>query len=327
MTELPHSLLSGIEALLRFYNVDPQKLVNDIGISTELFTNPEYLIKGQEYNDLLEYSARYLNKRFLGIELAKIQGSTVLGNLRFLVKNSATIGESINNLILNYPAFTSTSTFNTETYKLGTILTHEIHPDITGSHKQAIEMGLTAACIEFRGYIGKNWRPSAAYFKAEEPYDKKPLLEVFGENLNFNQEFNGILITSDEMAMPILESRVLHLKHYEHEQALQNDFHIISYAVQTENIINASITKHNCTLAFVSRCLGVKPRTLQHQLNKSGTSFQAILQKLRLKLALKYLQHSNLSITEISLRLQFAETSVFTRFIKSHTGKSPKQHR
>jgi len=82
-----------------------------------------------------------------------------------------------------------------------------------------------------------------------------------------------------------------------------------------------------CSAATVASLLVLHLRTLQQRLKADGTSFRALQDEVRKESAMDYLQHSNLSLTEIALQLGFSELAVFSRVFKGWTGKSPLQWR
>ncbi len=327
MSFVPSMALKGIDSLIESYGADPEKIMLDVGFSPKLLERPDNLVEGQQFNDLIEHSAHQLNQRFLGLQLAAIQGGSILGPLWFLLRNSANIGDGIQTLLTNFASHTDLTYFHTEDSPQGTILSYEVNRAITGEYTQIIELGLGITSLYLRRYLGASWRPRVVYLSCIEPYEKRPLVDVFGEHIHFKQEINGFVISKEEMQHPLHDASRLKQQHYEHEVTKRMDFNIKSVVVQTENIINASLTRHSCSLTFVAKCLDINPRTLRFHLQQHGTCYQTLLDKAKLNLALRYLLQSNLSMTEIAERLHFSEASVFSRFIKKNTGLTPKQNR
>ncbi|TKB00725.1 AraC family transcriptional regulator [Alteromonas portus] len=327
MPYAPSIGLSGIDYLIREYGQDSDNLLIEVGIDPEVLVRAESQIDGQLFIDAIEKLARKLNQRYLGIQLAKIQGATVLGPLWFLLRNSATVQESIDSLLLNYPSHTDISYFSTQLHSRGLILTYDINPQIGGNHTQAIDLGLAIWCLSYRRYIDPKWQPKAIYLRTTQPYDSNAYHEIFGESIYFDQEINGIVISDDELKIPIKQASPLRKQYYKRQRQQYVDLNPRSTIVQVEHVIHANLTSHCCNLNFVALCLGLKPRTLQLHLQKQGVKFSELLNKAKLALAIKYLTHSNLSATEISQRLHFNDSATFTRFIKRHSGKTPKQHR
>ena len=77
----------------------------------------------------------------------------------------------------------------------------------------------------------------------------------------------------------------------------------------------------------VAEALFMSPRNLQRKLEAEGTTFKTLLTEIRRDLALKYIQDTELTLTEISFMLGFSEMSAFSRAFKQWTGKSPRVQR
>jgi AraC-like DNA-binding protein len=90
-----------------------------------------------------------------------------------------------------------------------------------------------------------------------------------------------------------------------------------------ERLIVERLTKGEAGLDAAATELGMSPRSLSHKLAELGTSFNAIVASLRKDLARRYLQESNLSLTEIAFLLGYTEISTFSHAFKRWTGKSP----
>lgn len=327
MNTVPSIVLKGIDVLIDSYGASHKELMSAVGFAPELLQRPDNLIGGQLFCDLIEHSARSLGQRFFGLQLAIIQGGSILGPLWFLMRNSATLHEAIDRLLDNFPAHTEVTFWHTQSSDQGLFLCYDVNPVITGGYAQIIDIGLGLACDSLRITLGSAWQPKAVYMKCSDPYDKGPMLDVFGKNILFNQEINAVFITAEELQRPIKGSSLLGRLHFQHEVSRRADFNSRSIAVQAENIISASLTRQACTLNFVAKCLNLNPRTLRHYLTLQGTSYQQLLTKARLNLALHYISQTPLNMGQIAERLHFSEAAVFSRFVKKHTGKTPGQFR
>ena len=77
----------------------------------------------------------------------------------------------------------------------------------------------------------------------------------------------------------------------------------------------------------VAKEMMVSSRTLQRRLLESGTSFNAIRDKVRADLAAKYLRQSSLSVGQISDLLGYSRTGAFCRFFARWYGITPFKYR
>lgn len=327
MNFVPAFALNGFDQLIEEYNQCPKQIMLTTGINPEVMIKPDGKIPGQQFNDLLEYAAKQLKQRYFGILLAKVQGPSVLGTLWFVLKNAMTLEAVIKILLENYSSHTETTHFSTTVSDEGVLIHYGLHPEITGKQTQIIELGLAVLCFSIRQYIDKDWSPAAVYLRGQEPYEKRLQSEAFGQNIYYEQEYDGILIQPHELGLRIKQASELQRLHYQAQLEKKKELSPLSTVVQVENFINASLTKYHCNLGFIAKQLGLKPRTLQHHLKIHGTNFNELKQKARLNLALQYLKDSSLSATEISQRLLFSDLPVFTRFVKKHTGSTPSQLR
>ena len=73
--------------------------------------------------------------------------------------------------------------------------------------------------------------------------------------------------------------------------------------------------------------LHLSPRTLHRRLVEAGTSYQAIIDGLRERLAIEFLERTDLSVDEIAERSGFSDVSNFRKAFKKWTGQTPAYYR
>ncbi|SPL72670.1 HTH-type transcriptional regulator VirS [Acinetobacter stercoris] len=93
-----------------------------------------------------------------------------------------------------------------------------------------------------------------------------------------------------------------------------------------QNIIK-SISENKPSIQYVSQAMGISVRVLQNKLKLLDTSFVDELSMIRKNLAYKYLQNTNLSISEIAVLLAYKEQPSFNRSFKQWTGVTPLEWR
>ena len=74
----------------------------------------------------------------------------------------------------------------------------------------------------------------------------------------------------------------------------------------------------------VAREMGYSRQTLYRRLKAEGTTFEALLDDLRRRLALRLVREPGLSVKEIAYRLGFSEPAAFSRAFKRWTGRAPR---
>jgi AraC-like DNA-binding protein len=79
--------------------------------------------------------------------------------------------------------------------------------------------------------------------------------------------------------------------------------------------------------AAVARRLGMSSRSFTRHLAEEGTTFGEILERLRRRLASRYLADGRMSLQQIAWVLGYSEPGAFTHAYKRWTGTTPRQAR
>ena len=74
----------------------------------------------------------------------------------------------------------------------------------------------------------------------------------------------------------------------------------------------------------VAADMGLSRQTLYRRLKEEGVTFEELLDKLRHRLALRYLREERMSVKAASYRLGFSEPAAFSRAFKRWTGQPPR---
>ena len=67
----------------------------------------------------------------------------------------------------------------------------------------------------------------------------------------------------------------------------------------------------------------MSPRTLRRKLTEAGTSYRALQDEVRQALAEELLSTGALTVSDVALRLGYAEAASFIRAFKRWTGRTP----
>ena len=96
-----------------------------------------------------------------------------------------------------------------------------------------------------------------------------------------------------------------------------------------EKIYRALLTtRGQLTQTEAARLVYLSPSTLSHQFTKhAGKSFRAVRVEIKLQVATKLLQQTNLSIPEIARHLGYSERYKLERSFKQHYGITPTEYR
>ena len=114
----------------------------------------------------------------------------------------------------------------------------------------------------------------------------------------------------------------------EHAQGLMDE---LEKSKTTRGRVEARILPalHTGTASIdsIARMLGMSRQTLYRRLKDEGVTFEEVLESLRHRMALHYLQGRNVSVNETAYLVGFSDPAAFSRAFKRWTGKSPKAMR
>lgn len=151
---------------------------------------------------------------------------------------------------------------------------------------------------------------------------------IFGENLHFNCKCNQYIASADELkTVPPLADSIAK------EIAIQKCQALLIKLGGQEDLISCVqkilLKDPACfpNLEETAQQLYLSSRTLKRRLQELDTSFQRIIDELRQKMAVDYLESTSLSVTEIAYALHFNDTSNFSKAFKQWLSISPSDYR
>lgn len=98
-------------------------------------------------------------------------------------------------------------------------------------------------------------------------------------------------------------------------------------SAQVRTHLRRALPKTSLSLADIARRVHMTEATLNRRLRDEGTTFQDIKDKLRCDESVRFLESTELSVSEIADALGFSEPATFCRAFKKWTGMAPGRYR
>ena len=174
-------------------------------------------------------------------------------------------------------------------------------------------------------------------------FDQTPFVEAVhfthadrGYRAEYERIFRApITFESDWNAMQIdagwLTHRVAQQPRYafgilsKHADALLDDLESSkSMRGRVEGLLMPILHTGQANIGTIARQLEMSRQTLYRRLKAEGVTFATVLDELRRRLALEYLQGRKVSVNEIAYLVGFADPTAFSRAFKRWTGSSPR---
>jgi len=166
-------------------------------------------------------------------------------------------------------------------------------------------------------------------FAHDRPIDTSEHLRIFGRAVFFGRPENQLAFEHTYLERPIApadEELLVVLDRYA-ERLLSRVRQTQTWSGKVAELLTRSLCDGRPSLPEVARLLAVSQRSLQAKLKDESTSYQAILDNVRLQVATDYLEDATVSLTEIAFLLGFADQSAFTHAFRKWSGVSPARYR
>jgi AraC-like DNA-binding protein len=163
----------------------------------------------------------------------------------------------------------------------------------------------------------------------EEPSYRSEYERIFRVPVTFGAERNAILI--DETW---LHHRLQNQPRYafgilcKHADALLKQLEdATSLRGRVEGLLLPILHTGETNIEAIAARLGLSRRTLSRKLQAEGTTFERVLDSLRHRMALDYLDARKVSVSQTAYLVGFSDPAAFSRAFKRWTGASPRSRR
>lgn len=183
-----------------------------------------------------------------------------------------------------------------------------------------------------RDMTGQPLAVSRVGFVNPAPADLAPYEQFFGGPVRFDQATTRLVLALPHLALPLRKSDpgLLALLDQQAERMLREVSAAPPVSTQVEvwrATLVSLIRQGQTSLADLAAAHHMSARSLQRRMAEQSSSFQALLDDTRHRLALGYLRDPALELAEIALLLGYSEQSAFTRAFRHWTGLAPAQWR
>jgi AraC-like DNA-binding protein len=162
-----------------------------------------------------------------------------------------------------------------------------------------------------------------------EPSSLNSYTDFFGCDVLFNQATTSVRVPLHSLTVPVKEPEPVLVALLERQaNELLNQLPTASeFVMSVRRCTTSLIHEGEPELDSVANRLNITPRTLRRRLDHYGTSFRALLDEIRQRLAQEYLLDPALQLSDIAQLLGYSEQSTFNRAYLRWTGSTPNTYR
>jgi AraC-like DNA-binding protein len=315
-----------IEVVKR-WQVSADDLLSGVGLSQEALADPRARLPIPTWVALLERARLLSGEPAIGLYIGLHSRPTLYGYLGFALMSASTVREAIELSVRYGPTVTTALSVRLRVDKRVASLIVDEHADFGSARDIIIIATLVALRQISKTLTGRELSTSVADFALPRP-DYSGKLGVCGMRLNFDQPVHRLSFDARSLDLPyIMPDRASMLLARDQCQRELDAFGLNGRVVERVRGLISSPQGGCRSLEEVAAELHQSTRTLKRQLATHGASFSTLRDDELRERALVLLRSSELTLTEIALRLGYSNVTNFERAFRRWTTTSPAEWR
>lgn len=313
------AVLEGLDAVARERGLDPVTLLRRCGIPQRALAERDLRIPAEQVAALLEGTARDAGIDDLGLRMAALRHPSVLGPLRLLMREQATVGDAL-------AALTRYGWTQIEGLRLTldddgeiAVLRLMLDPALVRASREASELTLASLTALLREFMGSGWQPEMVLFVHPRPASLARHLACFGRVPVFAQDITALVLTSTELRRPIEGADPAAAALAERMLSQVGPGPSPSEADRVLMLVREALPRGEARAGLIAHRLGIDRRTLHRRLASSDTSFGILLQQARHDLLAMLAAGPARSRTDEAGLLGFSSLSAYSRWRRPGT--------
>ena len=311
--------------------LDAASLALRHGVSPAVLENPDNVITQEQHRGILLDALEESGDTGLGLKLGLRRSIATLDQFAYLMMSSASLRAS-NEAGLRYQNYTgrfSGDLIITTFSEIDGEGCYQVHaePELGTLRLLAIEDILTNILTTCRWVLGRNLPMTRLRCDYPAPPHAADYEDIFQCPVQFDTPATQLFFHADILDQPLPQSSpqsaTLYEKLCEEKSISRNHGDVVRRVWQ----IVVRDPAEPPVLQSVADELYCSPRTLTRKLSAQGWQYQQLVDRVREIHARRYLSDPTLSITQVSQRLGYADSSGFHRAFKKWTGRAPRTFR
>ncbi len=309
--------------------LDVVPLLRKAGLSRAMMNNPEQMLPAVPVIALLEESARLSGCLTFGLKMADLRRLSDIGLMSLLIVHQPTLREAVGIVAEYRNRINSTLTLQLEDHEKVVFLREHIALNTPMICRQVSDLALGVLYKMCRSIMADRWRPQCVCLSYERPRppDRAIYDRLFDCALQFNSDFDGIVISHEDLNRPLPradEALAAHAR--ELISALIDPGHR-TITEEVEQSIRLLMPSGRATIGEVAHSLGSNVRTLQRRLEQEGASFSDLLDRMRMQQVGQHFGNRQLRLTDVAHLLGYSELASFSAWHRARYDKTPSEAR
>lgn len=279
-------------------------------------------ISQTDMNRLWHTAATLVKDDCFGLRMGQAYCSNTLKVLGLAAVSSATVGEALQRVIRFFSVFsTQAQLYSVEDDQHVTVYfqprgtPHPMHMEALLSHCQhiwhSLEPGNSSMVLETR-LIGDHEKT------------RSTCESIFGKRIRPGSKRIAVKFNRHMMGAPLPGADAFLVKRLDTTlEDMLSAVPNVDFAEQVKQRIRTLVAEREVSEDLVATPFNMSPRHLRRKLSETQTTYEKLLDEVRMELAIRLIQDGKLNLGRIAFELGFLDPSSFTRAFRRWTGMSP----
>ena len=311
--------LTHFAEIARQCGLDPLALVRAVGLPTQCLSAPDLKIDTQAVVRLLEMAAEQGREPAFGLRMGESRLLSNLGPLGLLLRDEPTLRHALDAIVRHIRVHNEAMVVRMEEVGDLVLIREDFAIDAACPRRQAVELAMAVTHRLLSLFMGPHWRPRLVCFAHGAPARREVHHRVFGDQVEFNHEFNGLMCSRADLNQPNPSADPV-MARYAEELVTAKAVGTPSFTHQVQQLILMLMPLGQCQAELVAAHLGCDRRTVTRRLQAEQTGFHQLVNAHRRHMVAQYLQDKSRPLSHISNLLGFASPSAFSRWHRQEFG-------
>jgi len=321
MTNLVRSAsLTNFAVIARSAGLDPLALLADVDLDPVCLHDPDLRIPSDTVRRLLEAAATASKMDNFGLRMAETRQLSNLGAVALVVREEPTVRRVVR-AWMRYSHLMNQSLFMKLEEEDGIAVIREQLVGQRGPSRQGTELLVGVMFRSLKFFLGPAWHPLRVCFMHSPPRDPAVHIRLFGYDVAFGQDFNGLVCKSSDMDAPNPTADPVMARYARQVLDAGAAEGRMSTVDSVRNILLVLLASGQCSIDMVAQQLGVDRRTIHRRLLREGTTFSEVVNVIRREMAARYIEDGSRPLSQVAELLGFSALSAFSRWYKQQFGE------
>jgi AraC-like DNA-binding protein len=309
-------VLQGLDAFLARRNVKFSDVVTTANLTPDdIDPQSNKTVPLDFVISILDAAAVLTRSPCFGAEWSEAYDPTDAGVYGYLLMHSSSVREALAVTVRYLPLIIHPVAIELKYEADAAVLSWRLSPTLQSRSTQYLLFATGATIARLRAVGGKDLDPLRVELPCPDMPCKTLLKRVFGPSIFHETGKTRIVVSGPSLDRrnDNADPKVFELLRDLAERMLKEMATETAIARVVRRMVSDRLGQKDVSLEMIAEKLHMTPRALQTRLAAEHTSFEALVQMTKQDAAEYYLRETDLSLTEIALRLGFSELSAFTR--------------